>query len=216
MLPDSVEYIENGAFRGSRFESVRLPAGLKHLGKEAFLGCDKLRSISIPPSVRLVMNETFRDYSELRSVELSPDTTFIGDMAFYYCIRLNQINLGRSLVSIGASAFEECLSLKEVQIPGTTRAICTRAFYRAGLKNVRIPMSVVSVGVWAFRCNFLNNAYVYPQTRIHNSAFYPNTKVTVLSDMPKEEGGGVLGRLKKLFRQMGHVRGAIGEGGALP
>ncbi len=95
---------------------------------------------------------------------------------------------------------------KYLHLYETRSAICMSAFRRAGLRSVRIPMSVVSAGAHAFRCDFLDYAYVYPQTRIHREAFYPKTKVSLLSGMPKDEDDGVIGKLRKLFRPTMHDR----------
>ena len=58
-VPQIVEKIADGVFRGSGITNVLLPGSLKEIGAYAFADCQNLRSVVIPASVRYVGNRAF-------------------------------------------------------------------------------------------------------------------------------------------------------------
>ena len=86
IIPNSVTYIGNGAFRGcDSLTSINIPNSVTNIGNKAFWGCESLTSINIPTSV-----------------------THIGNSAFSFCYSLTSINIPNSVTHIGYSAFMWC------------------------------------------------------------------------------------------------------------
>ena len=81
--------INNYAFNGkSNLKSVRLPSGLKSIGKNAFAWCTSLETIKLP--------------NELENIEES---------AFNFCTSLTEIVIPKSVTSIKKMAFDTCVLL---------------------------------------------------------------------------------------------------------
>lgn len=138
-------YIPGYQFRGSRLETVKLPAGLTHIEYATFNESRRLASVTIPEGVTLIDGEAFQLCTSLKDVVLNEGLTEIGHAAFYMCditsltipstvrrinndafaynYRLKELNLNEGLESIMHNAFNECDSLKEVVLPSTL-AMC--------------------------------------------------------------------------------------------
>ena len=90
VVPDYVQYIFTGAFKGNRvLEKVTIPKGVTGIGTEAFMNCSKLSEV------------TFED----------PDSSAvktIGERAFCNCVSLERLDLPANITSIADNAFENC------------------------------------------------------------------------------------------------------------
>lgn len=112
-IPEKVTCIA-AAFRDNEsITSVKLPAGLRHIGREAFADCIGLTSMNIPASV-----ESW------------------GWGAFHWCTGIKSVTLEDGLVRIGESAFFECKLIKKVTIPESVTEIGSEAFgYKGQSRN---------------------------------------------------------------------------------
>ncbi|MBQ4286539.1 MAG: leucine-rich repeat domain-containing protein [Bacteroidales bacterium] len=127
--------------RVSWLDKVTLPAGLTHIGREAFKECGWLKSLRLPSSLEI-----------------------IGDSAFELCWSLGQIGCPASLLSIGESAFSECYSLRKVRLDSALEVIGPYAFaYCESLEEINLPSGLVSIGEDAFLgCRKLRRIMVKP------------------------------------------------------
>ena len=85
ILPDSLRYIDDGAFCLCRgLENVLLPEGLLTIGHAAFADITALTEIRIPESVTSVSTEAFRGCPALTRVIFDSADCEIGQWAFLY------------------------------------------------------------------------------------------------------------------------------------
>ena len=113
ILPDSMDYIGEGAFANSTVSTAVFPRKLESISRMAFSSCKYLTTVIIPETV-----------------------VNIGDSAFRCCDRLSEVKiLGSSLKSIGKCTFKDCPSLTSINIPNSVIEICDSAFYKLYLET---------------------------------------------------------------------------------
>lgn len=140
-LPEKVENVGSGAFKGNVKLAEFAATGLKKLADNLFAGCEALEEVRIG------------------------QVTEIGDYAFYNCKALTDIyyvsgdkavlnKFGASLASIGDSAFENCVNLFDQNINSSLTALTeigNKAFYDNKLITaLEIPQKVTVIGSEAF------------------------------------------------------------------
>lgn len=150
-FPDSLQKIEDGAFRQSSITSVELPN--VEYGKYVF------------------------DCSALQSVTAADDLTAIPEKAFWGCDELTSVDLG-NVTTIGASAFERC-AFTAIDLSNVTE-IGDYAFYFSKLENVTVP-AATKTGKGAFmNCPDLVTATVLGDT-LDPYMFFYCTKLETLT-----------------------------------
>lgn len=127
LLPDTVEEIGDGAFRGcKRLEQIHFDPDVRVIGEYAFFGCDALSRVVLPKNL-----------------------TCVGACAFAYT-GLNRVSLPDALLVVGESAFDHAPGIGFVRLGSGVRVIERYAFAEAPLRRVKLPESVVRVGRGAF------------------------------------------------------------------
>ena len=67
VLPASIKVIEPNAFLGcKKLKAINLEEGLTHIGETAFKGCSALESITIPSTVGRIEDEAFAGCRNLK------------------------------------------------------------------------------------------------------------------------------------------------------
>jgi hypothetical protein len=105
--------------------SVRIPASVKSIGGEAFVGCASLTSMSIPAGVNSIGASAFALCSNLASISIPEGITF-GAGVFNGCTSLSNIPAG--ITSISAGMFQGCTGLISISIPASVSSIGAQAF----------------------------------------------------------------------------------------
>ncbi len=100
-------------------KTVRLPNGLKVIGRQAFMRT-AIQSIYIPHSVKIIGEFAFAD-TKLTSVHTN-NAEIIGRYAFSQCENLRDVQFGRNLKTIEDLAFA-CTGLRRMEIPETVKNI---------------------------------------------------------------------------------------------
>jgi hypothetical protein len=151
--------IGDGVFaRTEALERINIPAGVTHIGDEAFTeatglrevifeegsqlemigfqtfaGATALQTIRIPASVRDIGIEAFQNASRLIEVifEEGSQLEFIGDGAFSEATSLQRIQIPAGVGYIGQGAFDNATSLQTIHIPANVDTLMLRTFYNA-------------------------------------------------------------------------------------
>ncbi len=175
-LPEGLISIKIEAFGKTGLTSIELPSTLMTLDSGVFMFCYNLRSASIPGSCEKIPNNLFKGDKALKEVTIGEGIYQIGDYSFADCEILPALTLPQSLETIGKSAFENCKKLAQCEIPPRVEVIGESAFsycealtdvnipeamikiepytFRdAGLKNVQLPVSILTIGEYAFYGN---------------------------------------------------------------
>ena len=192
-IPDTVTYIENGAFEDcSELVSVKLSSSLTSIGENTFYGCSKLASITIPEGVTEIGNHAFAGCNKLISITIPSSVATIGEGAFDIGDIGNDSNIinYRLLESIKVSkenknydSRNDCNALIETStnrlilgsnntiIPDSVMIINDFAFYGCNqLKDIIIPKNVIGIGDIAFYgCSGLNSIMVSEENKNYDS-----------------------------------------------
>ncbi len=161
-IPDSVTEIQAFAFEGCTGLTLdALPASLTVLGEAAFKECASITVSAIPAGVTEIPRDTFRQCTSIPSMTI-PDTVIsISDAAFYGCSSMVSIRLSANLSELSASVLANCSALTELEIPPSVLHIRDFALARTGLTTVRIPESVLDLGMWVFQHSPALNRVVF-------------------------------------------------------
>lgn len=177
-LPDGIEEIGEFSFARSALESITLPESLKEISYGAFYHCDNLKMVSLPAGIRNVGPKAFSHTAWVNSflqwetsdnsdflisggvlvayrgnadkVIVPEGVTVIAAEAFLNHTEINKLELPQSLLVIGEGAFEGCSNLSQLNLSNSVEEIKDRAFAGCNLSKVRLPESVVKLGIRAF------------------------------------------------------------------
>ena len=190
VLPDSVVYVDDSAFRDCRnlasvtfgggedlqlhsnvfyntgLTSLNIPANVEYIGEYTFVGLEKLTAFTV--------DENNKYYSSVDGVLYNKDGSKLIAMP---AGRTGSFTVPAHVESIGFGAFENS-SLSEVLFEDGINllALGYRSFYNAeNLKTISIPASVVSIDYYAFaECDSLYEVEFAPDnklTGIYEGAF---------------------------------------------
>jgi hypothetical protein len=139
-------------------KKVTLPASLKKIGSQAFLGTH-LEEVVFSAELQEIDDEAFRGVVELTSVTLSNNMQRIGYQAFSDCEQLTKVayvgemKTADCMVEIGA--FQNCTSLTSFAFPQSLSEVQGWTFVGCRkLKEIILPKSVKKVGDQSFEVVF--------------------------------------------------------------
>lgn len=105
-VPEGVTTICNDAFVGTDLEKVSFPKSLHHIGKHAFMDCQKLNDVILSGGVDVVRASCFEGCVSLSKVTLSSTLFTIHHRAFRGT-SVREVLLPDSIQSIAHDAFDE-------------------------------------------------------------------------------------------------------------
>lgn len=143
--PDTLKYIEEGAFYGSEIERLDLSESinLKVIPKEAFMNCNNLYSVDLPNGLIKIDQDAFKN-CPLKEVTFPETVSELGISAFENCKNLEKIDLSlaKNLKSIPEKAFSGS-SPSIIKFPDSVSNISPLAFSpftaETWIKSINIP-----------------------------------------------------------------------------
>ncbi len=108
-IPNSVKFIEKGAFTWSGLKSIDLPNSIEQIGEFAFQSCNSMISVTIPESVIKIDEVAFSGCDSLKSVTIYGNEVYLDKWAFASCPQLTDVYFHSPYkLSIGEEVFEYC------------------------------------------------------------------------------------------------------------
>lgn len=208
---DGIESIGTAAFRGSDIESLALPDSVKYIEFGAFSNCVNLRSITIPANIigigyaaksytKEIRNgismytdaQPFSSCPNLTSITVCKDNPVYDSREDCNAIietATNKLIVGcqttkipASVTEIGNGAFSNCGSLKSIDLPDGLKVIGCSAFtWCESLESITIPGTVTHIKEDAFNnCTKLKSVYLPDSiTEIEYPNFYFCPELTI-------------------------------------
>lgn len=128
--PDTLKYIEEGAFYGSEIERLDLSESinLKVIPKEAFMNCNNLYGVDLPNGLIKIDQDAFKN-----------------------CL-LKEVTFPETVSELGISAFENCKNLKKIDLSlaKNLKSIPEKAFSGSSPSIIKFPDSVSNISPLAF------------------------------------------------------------------
>ncbi|MBR6553965.1 MAG: leucine-rich repeat domain-containing protein [Clostridia bacterium] len=167
VLPDSLEFIGDGAFSGCALRKVKIPSSVAVIPADCFSSCSWLTEVEIPEGVTEIHEDAFRN-SSLKTVSLPASVTEIHPSAFSRLQLLTSFTV--SSENPVYSGWGNCL------LKGDTVVLATGEFPR----EFSLPEGVRVIGENAFASAEYLKSVVLPSTleRIENGAFSACTRLT--------------------------------------
>ena len=165
-------------------KTVTLPTSLKVLGC-AFNGCTNLETVNVPNGAQLerIAENAFTACDKLTNFNFlgSSKLKTIANSAFADKVKLKEFNFPGTVTDIGTNAFGNTPSMEKVTFAESSQVISfdQGCFANSGIKSIKIPASIKSLGKDAFKnCNVLQRVDVPATcTYIHPEAFKFDTKL---------------------------------------
>lgn len=215
-----VEYtvtgIQEGGFKNCIWlKSVKIPASVVTIGREAFYGCSRMVAVTVPSTVTSIGADAF--YC-VRNVEYYGDSegagqgfypsakawgaytrngVFDNDQKFiyedstytritYYFGNDSAVVIPQTVKKIGASAFAGKRELKSV-VFNKVKLIESSAFYQTGLEELVLPQCVEEIESYAFRSTTIKRAFIPNSiTRMGSLQFYESSIDTVYCEFSSD------------------------------
>lgn len=175
-LPSGIKRIGKSAFdHCMMLNKINLPDGLVEIGAFAFDTCVNLKEIQIPDHVQSIGDSAFKACISLTEIILPDSVISIGASAFASCQRVTHITMSKNVKTIGKMAFSTCFMLEEIEIPSTIKIINSATFAHCkALESIILPEGVESISNNAFTDCYNLKRIVLPKslTYIHNGSFY--------------------------------------------
>lgn len=90
------------------------------VGAGLFASCDGVTSVRLPATVTDIERDAFRGCTRMESIVLPDGLQSIADGAFERCTSLTNVTIPASVTNIGYFAFRDCLRLTDVVLKGNT------------------------------------------------------------------------------------------------
>lgn len=114
----------------------------------AFHGNDSFEKIILPQSLPNIGKDMFLESGRIKEVIMPLYADSIGNCSFYRCKSLEKVEFPTNLIYIGSDAFSET-GIKDIKLPSTVKTIGKRAFEYSTLTSINLE-DVKSIGERAF------------------------------------------------------------------
>ena len=170
-IPKSVSTLDGAFERAEKLKKVTLEEGVSSVGSRAFAFCPALQSIILPASLKTIDPQAFMGSANLTSIQVaSGNAAYCSDNGALLTkdkTRLVIVPDGKSgtytvpgtVTTVGEFSFNECTKITKVVLPEGVKTIETYAFF--GCENmtaIQLPDTLTSLGYAAFAyCESLNS-----------------------------------------------------------
>lgn len=140
-LPEGLEQIGQGAFRGLNVKKIVIPDSVTSIGNSAFSNSDNLEEVVIGSGVKEIGGSSLRYDENLKSVIFKDGTVAktLGDWSLLDDPSLEYIYFGEGFTKLGQGTGRSCSKLETVYFPTTLKSIGNYAFrYCNKLENVTV------------------------------------------------------------------------------
>lgn len=202
VIGNEVETIPVGFLANAQITTLNIPASVKYICAQAFMGCNNITSLTIPESVEVIGDKAFANTLGLtaitwnakqcisnggmytnnithaiigNNVEIIPDN-FAKDS------KVTTITIPESVKIIGAEAFNRCNQLNQLTMPDGVESIGDYAFSNCyNLTELTIPRELNAIGMYSFWCCEVNKLTWNARACYYNGAMstYGITQVNV-------------------------------------
>lgn len=168
VIDKSIRGIGDFAFAHSSIQRIRIPKGVRRIGRSAFWMCEACNDISVDPRNpvynskdncnAIIETATGRLMHGCRLTRIPDNVREIGDSAFYGVRLPSHLIIPEGVETIGTHAFTRFCGLEYVKMPSTLRLIKENAFAHCDDLNY-IDMSLCSPKAEEFAfagCKHLN------------------------------------------------------------
>ena len=129
--------------------ALRIPSGIRTIGKSACAGCSNLTSLIIPSFVTRIENNAFEYCSRLTSVTFAGGNALgsklsMGNSVFANCESLSKITFeeNSNVVAIGDGVFSGCTKMSSIKLPASLQSVSARLFDGcSNLVNIEVEES---------------------------------------------------------------------------
>lgn len=185
---ETLETLEDGAFRESAIRNITLPANVKTIPADCFKDSKGLATVNLS-NVTEIKESAFASTS-LSSVTMTK-VTAIGKNSFKDCSSLTTVNLSAA-ETIGANAFNGCSKLSSVTWGTTLNKIGASAFSGCGFTTLNLDTitAEIEIGNQAFAENKVLLTAIVPRKlkKISKGMFENCTKMTGVTMLGYSEG----------------------------
>ena len=151
-FPATLESIGRNAFEDCySLQSLDLPQGVKSIGESAFWGCEHLENVWSLGTITTIESNTFEGCN-LKYIHLPSSLKRIEDNAFNNNAMLRNIELPDSVEELGKAVFAYCYKFEHINLGESIRQIGDFCFYKCSIKEIRLPSSLVQLGIRPFDC----------------------------------------------------------------
>ena len=173
-LPSTLTSVGDSAFYGcTSLKNLSLPSAVTSIGKKAFYNT-AITSFYIPTSMTTIGEEAFYGMKKLEKVTIPSKVTSIATYAFGFDSSLTSVSIPNNVTSVGFASFYGCSNLESLTIGTGLKTIGTAAFCNTALTSQYIPITVTSVGGYAFGYKYVDNQYTRENNFTEISG-YPST-----------------------------------------
>lgn len=150
-IPDSVTEMGIATFAYcDRLSKVTLGKGLQELKEYTFISDTSLQKIQIPSNIKTIGNYTFES-SGLTEITIPDSVTTLGKGVFYTCPQLKTAWIGDGVTEIRRGMFRENPKLQSVRLPAGVTKIELDAFkYDTALESIALPEKLKEIEPYVF------------------------------------------------------------------
>lgn len=168
VLPNTVKYLKNECFRGSKIITIKNTSNVSLFGKYCFRDCEYLKNIEFGQTEPVYIGGgSFYKCSALESVSIhsnnildESNVMYTGEGYFEECIGLEEATIDCQILP--QSSFENCSSLKTVVFGENCRSLRNNCFRNCiSLVNLTIPSSIIGINNGCFEgCSSLKSVRI--------------------------------------------------------